>query len=99
MVLVVRAAVASCAVLFCAHPLPRTRCRVPAIVSLMTDDELLALTTDNVRDTPPDKVEELVEELEALAANEMDAKGKIDLQLSRLLAVAHTRTGDHENAA
>ena len=58
-----------------------------------------ALTLTDIRGTPPLELEELVEELEAEAANAFDATGSTDLELSKLLAVAHTCTGDHEVAA
>ena len=45
-----------------------------------------------------DDLEELVEEMEAELANVKDASGVVDMQLSRLLAVAHTCYGDSDIA-
>ena len=74
-------------------PLPRA-----AGVALCAVD-ISAITLDDVRKTPPLELEEFIEELEADAANSRDATGQVDAALSRLLAVAHSCMGDHENAA
>ena len=66
---------------------------------MATDDALRELTLDDIRGTPPLELEVLIEELEAAAANALDADGSTSLSLSRLLAVAHTCTGDNGVAA
>ena len=55
-------------------------------------------TLEEVRSTSPLDLEELIESLEADAANTWDATGSVDLVASRLLAVAHSLVGDHELA-
>ena len=62
------------------------------------DARLLQLTPADVRARPMEELEELLEELEAAAANYADASGGTpSLALSKLLATAHTCYGDHEN--
>lgn len=65
---------------------------------LLSTDSLRALSLTDIRGTPPLELEVLIEELEAEAANAADATGSADVVFSRLLAVAHTCTGDHEEA-
>lgn len=61
------------------------------------DAKLLELTPDMLRVREIDDLEELIEELEAAAANYLDASGgQPSLTLSRLLATAHSRVGDPE---
>ena len=58
---------------------------------------LLEMTMDEVRSTAPEELDTLIGELEAAAANFVDASGgRPSAALSRLLATAHTCYGDHQ---
>ena len=76
------------------HHVSRSR----PVVCLRTVEELRALTTADIRSTPPLELEVLLEEIEAEAQTQLEATGSADVQYSQLLAVAHTCTGDHEVA-
>ena len=83
-------------------PLPHARIscitRCPPIVSCDSSAAFPDLTLEKLRTTSMDDLEELVEEMEAELANVKDASGVVDIQLSRLLAVAHTCYGDSDIA-
>ena len=61
-------------------------CAVPAA--------LMELTFDDIRRTELEELEDLVLEMEAELLNVKDTTGKLDLHLSRMLAVAHARSPD-----
>ena len=83
-------------------PLPHARIscitRCPPILSCDSSAAFPDLTLEKLRTTSMDDLEELVEEMEAELANVKDASGVVDIQLSRLLAVAHTCYGDSDIA-
>lgn len=71
-------------VLFAPRTCSSITCAVP--------DALNEITLADVRSKSLFELEDLVEEMEAELANEKDATGRLDLHLSRLLAVSHART-------
>ena len=74
--------------------------RRPAAVICSAGADLAALTADSIRTTDPEELDSIIEQLEEANVNHRAAnQGAPDVKLSRLLAVAHTSSGDCELAA